>query len=64
MGLIMSVNECIRIADETLEQAIYQKGRLRSPAQKRANKRTIEYWTAVKYHLSRLKNHESNNEQA
>jgi hypothetical protein len=56
-GLLASVNECITIAKKTLEQCEYQKRYLRSPQSKRANQRSIEFWSAIAWHLEKLKKH-------
>jgi hypothetical protein len=54
MGLVLSVGECIRIVSDVLEGCKDAGKRLRSMQSKRANKRSIELWSAVLYHLKRL----------
>jgi hypothetical protein len=54
MDLVLSVKKCIEIASGIKEQCEDAAKRLRSMQSKRANKSSVEFWSAVVYHLKRL----------
>lgn len=54
-GLILSVDECIKIAEGTYEMQVDSMKRLRSQKSKKAAKQSIEFFRAVAYHLKKLK---------
>lgn len=53
MGLILSKTECIRIANGVLSDTKDKQKRARSAESKRAIKKSIEFWEAIVYHLSK-----------
>jgi DNA polymerase III delta prime subunit len=50
----MSVSRCIELASGTLENAKDKANRLRSISEKRNNKTTIEFFSAIVFHLEKL----------
>nr|DAJ84681.1 MAG TPA: hypothetical protein [Caudoviricetes sp.] len=54
MGLVPSVAQCIKEAEETIEGSKERKPSLRSRDAKRQSKRSLEFFEAVVYHLKRL----------
>lgn len=55
LGLILSVDQCVKMADGTYEMQIDKVKRLRSQQSKRAAKNSLEFFGAVVHHLKRLK---------
>jgi hypothetical protein len=55
MGLVLSVKECIRIASDIVEEQKDAAKRARSMKSKKMAKRSVEFWSAIVYHLERLK---------
>ena len=55
MGLVLSVKECIKMASSIIEEQKDASKRVRSLKSKNSVKRSIEFWSAIVYHLQRLK---------
>lgn len=55
LGLVLSVDQCIKMAEGTCEMQADKAKRLRSQQSKRAAKSSLEFFAAVVYHLKRLK---------
>lgn len=55
LGLILSVDQCIKIAEGTCEMQADNMKRLRSQQSKRAAKQSMEFFEAIAYHLKYLK---------
>jgi len=56
MGLILSLKECIKTARNITEEQKDAAKRARSIKSKNVAKRSVEFWSAIAYHLERLEN--------
>lgn len=63
MGVVLSLNKCIEIAEGTTSMLKKQLKGCRTPTRKRELKNTLEIIEAYAYHLNRLKNIESGNDK-
>lgn len=59
MGLVLSLNRCIELAQDVCDSCKDKLKHARSYASKKACKKSIEFYEAVLYHLERLKKIES-----
>lgn len=55
MGLILSVDQCIKIASGILEKASSKMKLARSVYSKNSAKQVMEFYQAIIYHLNKLK---------
>ncbi|MEQ2902751.1 hypothetical protein AAAX65_07445 [Alistipes finegoldii] len=62
LGLVLSVDQCVKMASGTLEMQMDKVKRLRSQQSKRAAKNSLEFFEAVVHHLKRLKELERRSE--
>lgn len=59
MGLVLSLDRCIELAQDTCDSCKDKLKRTRTYASKKACKKSIEFYEAIRYHLERLKRLES-----